>query len=129
MGYGNLKSHVLKQMCLHRRKLYTNQQALEWFHQMAKGLRYLHSSKPRVIHRDMKMENVLMKKQEDGKIVVKLSDFGLSTAIDSCGKVIKMNDSITNLSECSSFLRSVSSKVRIVTCNTCLLFHNKHNSS
>lgn len=113
MGMGTLKAIVLKQMCQNRRRLYTNLQAMEWFLQLAKGLRHLHTSKPRVIHRDLKMENILMKKREDGKIITKLSDFGLSTVVDSRGQVKKMNSS--SGSESKSFsLRSVSSVVRIM---------------
>ena len=41
------------------------------------GLEFLHSKKPRVVHRDLKGENVLLTR--DG--VVKLVDFGVSTVL------------------------------------------------
>lgn len=41
------------------------------------GLDFLHSKKPRIVHRDLKAENVLLK--TDG--TVKLVDFGVSTLL------------------------------------------------
>jgi len=51
--------------------------------QIATGLAYLHSNK--IAHRDLKTENILTKNSstEDGKITLKLADFGLSKLIDA----------------------------------------------
>lgn len=34
-----------------------------------------------VVHRDLKLENILLKKHEDGRYEVKIADFGLSALI------------------------------------------------
>ena len=56
----------------------------------ASGLYFLHSSSPPIIHRDIKLQNVILKK-EGSEIVAKLCDFGLSTfyQLDS-DKVLNM---------------------------------------
>lgn len=40
------------------------------------GLNYLHLKK--ILHRDVSLQNVLLKRYDDGAVVVKLSDFGLA---------------------------------------------------
>ena len=45
-------------------------------HHVAKGLVYMHSLDPPVIHRDIKGGNVLLKTTERG-LVAKISDFGI----------------------------------------------------
>ena len=45
--------------------------------QCARGVYFLHSSKPPIIHRDIKPENFLIKLESD-KFVVKITDFGIS---------------------------------------------------
>eukprot|EP00980_Cylindrotheca_fusiformis_P023298 scaffold10339_cov101-Cylindrotheca_fusiformis.AAC.2 len=42
---------------------------------IAQGLRFLHSSKPAVLHRDLKAKNILI----DSRFRAKVADFGLST--------------------------------------------------
>jgi serine/threonine protein kinase len=50
---------------------------------VAKGIRYLHGLTPPLIHRDLKSLNFLLKKDtESGRVLVKISDFGTSTAAD-----------------------------------------------
>lgn len=52
---------VMKQMtCMHQ-ELYSSDDALRWCSQVAGALAYLHNSRPQVIHRDLKLENVLLK--------------------------------------------------------------------
>ncbi|CAK0785797.1 hypothetical protein CVIRNUC_009008 [Coccomyxa viridis] len=83
---GNLRNQVLEQMChAHtKRKHYSQEQALEWMIQIAKGLRYLHTSKPKVVWRDAKLENILMRKMDGGKkLEACLADFGLSAVLPS----------------------------------------------
>lgn len=43
---------------------------------MLKAIEYCHQND--IVHRDVKMENFLLDSNEDGEIVVKLSDFGLA---------------------------------------------------
>ncbi|GMH35820.1 hypothetical protein BSKO_03688 [Bryopsis sp. KO-2023] len=82
MDAGTLKSVVTKQMSDPSKSIYSDAQALEWALQIAKGLRYLHQAKPRVIHRDVKLDNVLLGKEKFGrKLHAKLADFGLHALI------------------------------------------------
>lgn len=92
MNEGTLKSLVLKQMATARGKVYTNSQAVKWCIQIAKGLRYLHKAKPKLIHRDLKMENVLLNRHANGELLVKLADFGLCAMIDSSGHRLNIQD-------------------------------------
>jgi serine/threonine protein kinase/WD40 repeat protein/GTPase SAR1 family protein len=45
---------------------------------VAKGMRFLHSVTPPIIHRDLKSPNVLLSKARNGTLVAKVADFGLS---------------------------------------------------
>ncbi len=45
--------------------------------QIAKGMLFLHSMKPVIIHRDLKSLNVFVT-MTNGKLVAKVADFGLS---------------------------------------------------
>lgn len=47
--------------------------------QLAQGLRYLHTSKPPILHGDLKARNILL----DARFRAKLCDFGLSNKTDS----------------------------------------------
>lgn len=57
-------------------------EVLDIMKQIAMGLDVLHSNKPKIIHRDIKPQNLLMK-IEDGKPLIKITDFGLASAKDS----------------------------------------------
>ena len=48
----------------------------EWMLQLLQALNYLHTLK--VIHRDLKLENILIDKTEDGEVRCKLTDFGFA---------------------------------------------------
>eukprot|EP00803_Ostreobium_quekettii_P000213 evm.model.scf_46EXC.5 EVM.evm.TU.scf_46EXC.5 scf_46EXC:142986-145882(-) len=95
MNAGTIKSLVMKQMGEVFRRVYTYDEAFEWLIQMAKGLAHLHGMG--VIHRDLKLENVLLTQCEPspGK-VAKLADFGLSALMKEpgCGEAWerKMSD-------------------------------------
>mmetsp|Transcript_5089 Transcript_5089/g.16621 ORF Transcript_5089/g.16621 Transcript_5089/m.16621 type:complete len:214 (+) Transcript_5089:105-746(+) len=49
---------------------------------MAKGLKYLHEAKPMVIHRDLKLENILLDNKDAKKANAKIADFGLHKVIN-----------------------------------------------
>ena len=56
-------------------KAYKDADATRWAHDISRGLHYLHTRKPKVIHRDLKLENVML----DAKSwQAKLTDFGAS---------------------------------------------------
>ncbi|PNW72252.1 hypothetical protein CHLRE_16g675750v5 [Chlamydomonas reinhardtii] len=63
-------------------KTYSTYTALEWLLQIASALAHLHSQKPIIIHRDVKCENILLKKDKDGKLVAKLADLGLCVVVE-----------------------------------------------
>lgn len=57
-------------------------EVLDIMKQIAMGLDVLHNNKPKIIHRDIKPQNLLMK-IEEGKPLIKITDFGLASAKDS----------------------------------------------
>jgi serine/threonine protein kinase len=73
---GTLMHKVSQSMISPARQVYSNAQALGWALDVASALQYLHQRSPAVLHRDVKLSNVLLAKQEGG-YVAKLSDFGL----------------------------------------------------
>jgi len=44
----------------------------------ALGMNWLHSREPAIIHRDLKLENLMYKKNADNNYVIKIADFGLA---------------------------------------------------
>ena len=46
----------------------------DWLHQMAQGVEHIHSNQ--LVHRDIKPQNVLLSEKRDGKVALKISDFG-----------------------------------------------------
>ena len=66
----------LREYLISKTELTTNEK-LDITLQSTSGLLYLHSKTPPIIHWDIKLENVLIQK-ENKEIVVKLTDFGLS---------------------------------------------------
>jgi len=57
---GTLRTLVQDQMITVNRELYSLRMALEWSLQIAEALWYLHRRKPPVVHRDLKLENVIL---------------------------------------------------------------------
>ena len=56
---------------------YTWLDAFRWLHQIATALKYLHSLRPMVVHRDLKLENMLLTGINPAAADAKLADFGL----------------------------------------------------
>lgn len=62
------------------RARYSGKLAAEHFYQILLGINYLHSIC--VVHRDLKLENILLKNSKNGGLLVKISDFGLSAVFN-----------------------------------------------
>jgi len=71
---GELFDRVLK------RKKYTEREAAIVMRQLLEALVYLESK--RIIHRDLKLENILLVNKEDD-CLIKLADFGLSVTLEN----------------------------------------------
>ena len=80
---GSLKDVVFQQMITPHRPLYTNADALRWCLGLAKALNYLHTAKPKVIHRDLKLDNVILSDKKFSVAQAKLADFGLAKLVAS----------------------------------------------
>ncbi|CAG9465400.1 unnamed protein product [Pedinophyceae sp. YPF-701] len=77
---GGTLRNLIRAVELDGRKLYTFRQALRWLRDVARGMSYLHNAHPTVIHRDLKLENVLLTSKDPSKAAAKIVDFGLSKA-------------------------------------------------
>lgn len=82
LGGGTLQRVLMDQMTRPHYRTYNDATALRWCHQLARGLRYLHNSRPMIIHRDLKPENVLLTGESSlASRNAKLADFGLHVRI------------------------------------------------
>ncbi len=61
--------------------------------QAAKGIEYMHSK--RIVHRDLKLENILIMTEGNDKVVAKISDFGISFQFE--GSIESAKESLTIL--------------------------------
>ena len=69
---GTLKNMVSKQMKTEV-PLYRMQDAVRWMIEMAQGLKYLHQCQPMVIHRDLKLENILLQGTDPRTLSTKIA--------------------------------------------------------
>ena len=88
---GNLKSFLLN-----NRKTLTENELKKIMLELSRAVLFLHSVG--IIHRDLKPENVLIFKNDNGKIEVKLIDFGFSRIL---GKLDKLNEAYGTFSYAS----------------------------
>ncbi|KAI8113767.1 hypothetical protein M9435_003759 [Picochlorum sp. BPE23] len=84
---GTLRRLVQDQMITVHHKQYSIYEATQWCLGVAKALQYLHKATPKVIHRDLKLENVILTvsprtRKKGEEIVAKLADFGLATLLE-----------------------------------------------
>ena len=72
---GDLRNAVLKAMV--DPKAYNDADVVRWAHGISRGLHYLHTRSPMIIHRDLKLENIMLDAQWNAKI----TDLGLIKAL------------------------------------------------
>lgn len=96
-GGGSLRDVVYKQMATNKKLLYTQAEALRWCIDVAKALDYLHSANPKVIHRDLKLDNVLLTNKHLSKSSAKLADFGLAKLLANSNKAKQRQLSLRSL--------------------------------
>ena len=68
---GDLQNRIKEQ----RGRFFTEPQVLEWFTQMCLGMKHIHDRK--ILHRDIKGQNVFLTKQS----IVKIGDFGIAKVL------------------------------------------------
>jgi serine/threonine protein kinase len=64
--------------------------AVDYFDQMLRAVAYMHQCQPRadgsrqrLIHRDIKPDNVLVDRRQSGQDIIKMTDFGLAVPVDT----------------------------------------------
>lgn len=65
---------------LSEKKTYSEREASKMVADLASAIAYLHSQS--IVHRDLKLENILIQNFNDGTITLKLGDFGLAEKLD-----------------------------------------------
>lgn len=58
-------------------KLFTEEQVVDWFLQIALAIKHIHSKK--ILHRDLKTQNLFMTSQGD----IKIGDFGIARVLQN----------------------------------------------
>lgn len=81
MEGGTLKKLVMAQMMNPHKQMYSLSDGLRWMINIASALAYLHNSTPTVIHRDLKLENILLRGLTRSTQEACLADFGLAAFI------------------------------------------------
>mmetsp|Transcript_21115 Transcript_21115/g.63531 ORF Transcript_21115/g.63531 Transcript_21115/m.63531 type:complete len:531 (+) Transcript_21115:485-2077(+) len=91
---GALRDVVAMQMFRPLQVLYTYRDALRWCQQIAAGVAHLHDRSPLIIHRDLKLDNVLLC-GDPLKWDAKIADFGLHATVDATQQL----DAVKSLKE------------------------------
>lgn len=74
---GHLRKVVYNAMLRAGTVYYGRRDALRWMQQLASALAYLHERTPKIMHRDIKLENLLLSDKDLKLADVRLIDFGL----------------------------------------------------
>ncbi|GIL45274.1 hypothetical protein Vafri_2557 [Volvox africanus] len=80
-GRQTIKEVILHSMAAGGRRIYKLVDAYKWLAQLSSALAYLHNRKPSILHRDIRPDNVLLKRCPSGGTICKLSDFGLHVVL------------------------------------------------
>ena len=73
---GDLYTKINKQ----RGKLFPEHMILQCFVQICRAIQYIHDR--RILHRDIKTQNIFISNAKQGRWIVKLGDFGISKVIE-----------------------------------------------
>jgi serine/threonine protein kinase len=74
-----------------KKRLYSYHDAWRWSLQIAKAVQYMHESNPRVIHRDLKADNLLLTKPGRAGDI-RIIDFGLAKL---CSKLLASHPALS----------------------------------
>ena len=80
---GSMKARLFRQMREPFIHTYAYAEALRWASEIAAGLAFLHAARPKVIHRDLKADNVLLATGPGGEEVAKIADLGLHVLVQN----------------------------------------------
>jgi len=82
VGGGTLNRMVTRQMQRPHKTVYSHADAAAWAEQVALALAYLHDANPVIIHRDLKLANILLREAPEpgGPLTCAVCDFGLSSS-------------------------------------------------
>eukprot|EP00775_Hariotina_reticulata_P001309 gene1309-1652_t len=83
MQEGSMAKLIYKQMINPQQRLYSHADAMQWAIDITSGLSHLHSLRPLIIHRDLKLENILL--QRPPKISTAAAATPAVTGIGSSG--------------------------------------------
>ncbi|KAL6761699.1 kinase-like domain-containing protein [Haematococcus lacustris] len=79
---GSLVRLLAQQMKAPWKPLYSPAQVLTWLTDIAEGLQHLHSRNPPLVHRDIKLENILLHDcHEQERMVARITDLGLHVVL------------------------------------------------
>ena len=102
---GTLRDRVIDQMSK-RGRAYTAAAARAWSADVAAGLAYLHTRSPPLIHRDLKLENILLTREPgpSGHATALIADFGLARHVSELGDAVGGDGSTTGAASDDSAL-------------------------
>lgn len=82
MKGGSMKNLIMLQNIQRQQgqtiSLYSDKDALRWCLDIAEALEYLHTFEIPIVHRDIKLDNILLSTTQTSIAEAKLSDFGLA---------------------------------------------------
>lgn len=90
----------LRKFCRRWKEALTLITVRRWCNQILQGLDYLHNCKPSIVHRDMKIENLLLSASGDIKIV----DYGVARFIDEKKRTEQTNMNLTRFVGTPTFM-------------------------
>ena len=67
---------------LRQKEIITQNEQVDILHQSASALAFMHAQNPPIVHRDIKIQNILVKNEKDS-IAVKICDFGFAKFYDN----------------------------------------------